>query len=154
MQQGQREQRSGRERSYFLPLEWKRGRGTSIYDVHPISGLLTPSPLVTVSNQLILFLSSSFWGPPPPTDCGRHIWMPQRKEESIFSISLSLYFSLSLFLSLLKKAVVRFHLVPRKTNFFLGSMEGCRCYGHVEFAVLCIPLVRSTDVRSFICMFC
>ena len=28
--------------------------------------LLTPSPLVTYRNQLTLFLSSAFWGPPPP----------------------------------------------------------------------------------------
>ena len=33
-------------------------------------------PPVTVTNQLILFLSSAFWGPPPPTQYGRHIWKP------------------------------------------------------------------------------
>ena len=39
---------------------------------------LTPFPVtVTVTNQLILFLSSAFGGPPPaPTHCGRHIWKP------------------------------------------------------------------------------
>ena len=31
------------------------------------SDILTPSPLVTVTNQLVLFLSSAFWGPPPPS---------------------------------------------------------------------------------------
>ena len=33
-------------------------------------------PPVTVTNQLILFLLSAFWGPPPPIHCGRHIWKP------------------------------------------------------------------------------
>ena len=35
------------------------------------SDFLTPSPLVNVTNQLILFLSSAHWGPhlpPPPAD--------------------------------------------------------------------------------------
>ena len=41
------------------------------------SDFLTPSPLVTVTNQLIVFLSSAIWGHPlPPTYCGRHIWKP------------------------------------------------------------------------------
>ena len=34
------------------------------------SDFLTPSPgspLVTVTNQLIVFLSSAFWGPPTPS---------------------------------------------------------------------------------------
>ena len=26
-----------------------------------------------ITNQLILFLSSAYWGPPSPTPCGRHI---------------------------------------------------------------------------------
>ena len=26
-------------------------------------------------NQLVLFLSSAFWG--PPSQCGRHLWKPQ-----------------------------------------------------------------------------
>ena len=30
------------------------------------SVFLTPSPLVTVTNQLILFRLSAFWEPPPP----------------------------------------------------------------------------------------
>ena len=38
--------------------------GTSIYDVRKIFGFL--DPLVTVTNQLILFLSSAFWGPSSP----------------------------------------------------------------------------------------
>ena len=153
MQQGQREQRSGRERSYFLPLEWKRGRGTSIYDVHPISGLLTPSPPCHCLKSAYFVPFVFFLGTPSPHRL-RTSYMDAPKEGGVNFLYFSLSISLSLFLSLLKKAVVRFHLVPRKTNFFLGSMEGCRCYGHVEFAVLCIPLVRSTDVRSFICMFC
>ena len=33
-------------------------------------------PLVTVTNQLILLLSSAFWGPPSPTHCGRDKWKP------------------------------------------------------------------------------
>ena len=33
-----------------------------------LSYFLTPSPRVTVTNQLILFLSSAFWGPPPTAD--------------------------------------------------------------------------------------
>ena len=44
----------------------KRGKGVSIYDVRKIFGFLDPLPPVTVTNQLILFLSSAFWGPPPP----------------------------------------------------------------------------------------
>ena len=43
----------------------------SIYDVRKIFGFMDPSPLVTVTNQLILFLSSAFWGPnslPPTAD--------------------------------------------------------------------------------------
>ena len=32
------------------------------------SDFLIPSPLVTVTNQLIVFLSSAFWGPPLPAD--------------------------------------------------------------------------------------
>ena len=37
----------------------------------------TPSlPPFTVTNQLILFLSSDFGGPPPPTHCERHIRAP------------------------------------------------------------------------------
>ena len=40
--------------------------------------VLTPSPLVTVTNQQIVFLLSAFWGPPPPTHCGRHKWKPPR----------------------------------------------------------------------------
>ena len=43
------------------------------------SNFFTPSPLVTVTNKLILFLSSAFWGPPPPTDCRRHIWKTPKK---------------------------------------------------------------------------
>ena len=35
-------------------------------------------PPVTVTNQLILFLLSAFWAPPPPTHCGPHIWKPSR----------------------------------------------------------------------------
>ena len=36
-----------------------------------------PPPLVTVTNQLILFLLSAFGGPPlPTTHCGRHVWKP------------------------------------------------------------------------------
>ena len=37
------------------------------------SDFLTPFPLVTVTNQLILFLPSAFWGT-PPTHCGRHTY--------------------------------------------------------------------------------
>ena len=33
-----------------------------------LSGFLTPSPLVTVTNQLILFLLSANWDPPPIAD--------------------------------------------------------------------------------------
>ena len=42
-----------------------------------ISGFLQP-PLVTVTNQLILFLLYAFGGPPLPTHCGRHIWRPPK----------------------------------------------------------------------------
>ena len=41
-----------------------------------LSDFFYPLPLVTVANQLILFLLSAFWGPPPPTHCRRHIWKP------------------------------------------------------------------------------
>ena len=40
--------------------------GASIYDVRKTFVFFTPSPLVTVTIQLILFLSSAFWGPPSP----------------------------------------------------------------------------------------
>ena len=40
------------------------------------SAKMTTSPLVTYINQLILFPKSAFWGPPPPLECGRHIWKP------------------------------------------------------------------------------
>ena len=32
-----------------------------------VSYIFDPLPPVTVTNQLILFLSSAFWGPPPPS---------------------------------------------------------------------------------------
>ena len=38
--------------------------GTSIYEVGKVFGFY--DPLVTVTNQLILFLSSAFWGHPSP----------------------------------------------------------------------------------------
>ena len=41
--------------------------GASIYDVRKIFGFLDPFPSVTYRNQLILFLSSAFWRPPPPS---------------------------------------------------------------------------------------
>ena len=47
--------------------------GASIDDVRKFFGFLTPSPLVTVTNQLILSLLSAFWGPSSPTRCKRHI---------------------------------------------------------------------------------
>ena len=40
--------------------------GASTFDVCKIFGLFDPPPLVTVTNQLILFLSSAFWVPPSP----------------------------------------------------------------------------------------
>ena len=41
------------------------------------SDILTPSPLVTVTNQLVLFLMSAFRGhPSPQPKYGRHIWKP------------------------------------------------------------------------------
>ena len=39
------------------------------------SDFLTPSPIVTVTNQLMVFLSSAFLRP-PLTHFGRHIWKP------------------------------------------------------------------------------
>ena len=54
-------------------LKIEMPKGGSIYDVRNIFGFFYPSPLVTVKNQLILFLLSAFWGPPgppPPTHCG------------------------------------------------------------------------------------
>ena len=45
---------------YFLENDFSKG--ASIYEVR---NFFTPSPLATVTNQLILFLSSAFWGPPP-----------------------------------------------------------------------------------------
>ena len=44
--------------------------------LYKISNFLTPSPIITYRNPLILFLSSTFWEPPPPTHCGRHIRKP------------------------------------------------------------------------------
>ena len=43
------------------------GKGRYLYDVRIFLDLLTPSPLVNYINQLILFLSSAFWGPPTPS---------------------------------------------------------------------------------------
>ena len=40
------------------------------------SDFFDPLLLVTVTNQLIMFLPTAFWGPPPPTHCGRHTWKP------------------------------------------------------------------------------
>ena len=42
------------------------------------SDFLTPSPIVTVTNQLMVFLSSAFWRThaPPLTHFGRHIRKP------------------------------------------------------------------------------
>ena len=49
---------------------WRRsflGKGAAIEDVRKIFRFFViPSPHVTVTNQLILFLSSAFWGPPSP----------------------------------------------------------------------------------------
>ena len=49
-------------------------RGLPCMTSAKFSDFLTASPLVTVSYQLILFLSSTLCGPPPPTHCGLHIW--------------------------------------------------------------------------------
>ena len=44
-----------------------RTKGRYLYDVRNIFGSLDPSPsLVPYINQLIVFLSSAFWGPPFP----------------------------------------------------------------------------------------
>ena len=40
--------------------------GASMYDVRKILGFFYPPPLVTVANQLNLFLLSAFWGAPSP----------------------------------------------------------------------------------------
>ena len=42
--------------------------GNSIYDVRKMFAFFDPLPLVTATNQLILFLLSAFWGPPPTAD--------------------------------------------------------------------------------------
>ena len=48
----------------------------AIYDVRNFFGFFDPLlPPVTVTNQLILFLLSAFWGP-HPLHCGRHTWKP------------------------------------------------------------------------------
>ena len=44
----------------------KVAKGASIYDVRNIFGFFDPLPLVTVTNQLILFLLTAFWGSLPP----------------------------------------------------------------------------------------
>ena len=56
----------------------KSAYGASIYDFRKKFGFFDPlpPPLFTYRNQLILFLLSAFWGPPPTTHCGRHIWKP------------------------------------------------------------------------------
>ena len=47
-----------------------------MYDVSTTFGFFDSPLLVTVTIQLILFLSSAFWGPPSPSPSGRHIWKP------------------------------------------------------------------------------
>ena len=54
---------------------WWELRGLPYMTTAKCSDILT-LPLVTVINQLILFISSAFWGTPSPTHCGRHIWKP------------------------------------------------------------------------------
>ena len=56
------------------PLRRRPIRGLPYMTSSKFSDILTPSPPVTVTNQLFLFLSPSFWG--PPIHCGRHIWKP------------------------------------------------------------------------------
>ena len=49
-----------------------------------------PFPLVTYRNQLILFLSSAFWGPPFPSQFGRHTWNPpDGKFPRVISLSVT-----------------------------------------------------------------
>ena len=58
------------EVSIFHASDWIWPQGASTYDVRKIVGFFYPFPLVTVTNQQILFLLSAFWGPPapPPAD--------------------------------------------------------------------------------------
>ena len=57
-----------------------RPKGSSIYDIHKIFGILDPpSPFVCISRNLsALFICkiSQFPNPPPFPQCGRHKWMP------------------------------------------------------------------------------
>ena len=61
----------GRDRAW-LPSPWnivhrcKDSHASGFTLCSTFINLLTPSPLVTVTNQLILFSSSAFWGPPSP----------------------------------------------------------------------------------------
>ena len=63
------EHRTGRTRPCFLPFRCTaspiRGRPRPYMTSALFSDFDTPP--VTVTNQLILFLSSAFWGPPSPT---------------------------------------------------------------------------------------
>ena len=68
-----------------MPLPW----GVLLHDCELVAGeiggyhiwrppkfRIFGPPIVMYRNQLILFLLSAFWGPPPTTHCGRHIWKP------------------------------------------------------------------------------
>ena len=59
----------------------KLNKGGSIYDVRKIFVFFDPLPPVTVTNQLILFISSAFGDPLPSTHshCGRHIWKSPKR---------------------------------------------------------------------------
>ena len=60
---------------YFLENDFSKGL-PYMTSTHFSDFFDLPSSLVTVTNQLIVFLSSAFWGPLPPSHCGHHISKP------------------------------------------------------------------------------
>ena len=64
-------------------------RGPPYKTSSKFTDFFTPPLLVTVTNQQILFLSSVFWGPPPPTKCGRHTYgSPLMLKQTMYDYSL------------------------------------------------------------------
>ena len=103
------------------------------------SAFWTPSPLVAFRNQMILFLLSAFWGPPPPTQCRRRIYKPLSTTAVLFAYSsctLAVHnaagHSLSSFVVREWKTETKFkHSTCTRSLFFLSALHtryNARCY--------------------------
>ena len=82
---------SPNSKSVWLAMGKTNAWGASVDDIRKTLWYFDPLPLVTVTNQLILFPLSAFWGPVPPTHCGHHIWKPPL-HESVELINFTSYF--------------------------------------------------------------